>query len=348
MKKWTMVLPVLLAAAFLSAGCGSRVDVPLNQMEVERYVTLGDYNNLSVSVAPASVDEEELEQLLRSVYSAHVTAQSGGVTDRPVEQGDTVVMDYEGKKDGVAFDGGTAQNASLTIGSGRFIPGFEDGLIGVMPGETVDLKLSFPEGYGNAELAGQAVVFTVTVHFIVPTQMEDAVVAGMGIEGVDTVEGLRQYAYDYLYENANTNYHYSLQDAIVGALLEQSNFENIPEEMVEEYRQKMQDNLETAAASYGISADSYALYNYGMNCEDMVNTYAEDSLRQNLAMQAIANAEGLTVGDEELQELLLEYAVRAGFETVEEFIGEDSLEDYRDYFMNEKVMDYLIEKVKTE
>ena len=80
----------------------------------------------------------------------------------------------------------------------------------------------------------------------------------------------------------------------------------------------------------------------------MVNTYAEDSLRQNLAMQAIANAEGLTVGDEELQELLLEYAVRAGFETVEEFIGEDSLEDYRDYFMNEKVMDYLIEKVKTE
>ena len=332
MKKWTMVLPVLLAAAFLSAGCGSRVDVPLNQMEVERYVTLGDYNNLSVSVAPASVDEEELEQLLRSVYSAHVTAQSGGVTDRPVEQGDTVVMDYEGKKDGVAFDGGTAQNASLTIGSGRFIPGFEDGLIGVMPGETVDLKLSFPEGYGNAELAGQAVVFTVTVHFIVPTQMEDAVVAGMGIEGVDTVEGLRQYAYDYLYENANTNYHYSLQDAIVGALLEQSSFEN----------------LETAAASYGISADSYALYNYGMNCEDMVNTYAEDSLRQNLAMQAIANAEGLTVGDEELQELLLEYAVRAGFETVEEFIGEDSLEDYRDYFMNEKVMDYLIEKVKTE
>ena len=146
MKKWTMVLPVLLAAAFLSAGCGSRVDVPLNQMEVERYVTLGDYNNLSVSVAPASVDEEELEQLLRSVYSAHVTAQSGGVTDRPVEQGDTVVMDYEGKKDGVAFDGGTAQNASLTIGSGRFIPGFEDGLIGVMPGETVDLKLYFPEG----------------------------------------------------------------------------------------------------------------------------------------------------------------------------------------------------------
>lgn len=348
MKKWTTVSAALLAAACLLAGCGSRVDVPLNQMEVEKYVTLGDYSNLNVSVAPASVDEEELEQLLRSVYSAHVTAQSGGVTDRAVEQGDTVVMDYEGKKDGVAFEGGTAQNASLTIGSGRFIPGFEDGLIGVMPGETVDLNLSFPEGYGNTELAGQAVVFTVTVHFIVPSQMEDAVVAGMGIEGVDTVESLRQYAYDYLYENANTNYIYILQDAIVGALLEQCRFENIPEEMVEEYRQKMRENLETVAASYGTTADSYALYTYGMNCEDMVNAYAEDSLRQNLAMQAIANAEGLTVGDEELQESLLEYAVRAGFETVEEFIGEDSLEDYRNYFMNEKVMDFLIERVNAE
>lgn len=346
MKKSTMVWAVLLGAAFLLAGCGSKVDVPLNQMEVEKYVTLGDYHNLSVQVAPASVDEDELEQLLRNVYNAHVTAQSGGVTDRPVEEGDTVIINYEGKKDGVPFEGGTAQNASLTIGSGQFIDGFEDGLIGVMPGETVDLNLSFPEGYkGNAQLAGQAVVFTVTVHFIVPLQMEDAVVAGMGIEGVDTVEGLRQYAYDYLYENANTNYIYSLQDAIVGALLEQSRFENIPEEMVEKYRRKMQDNLESVAASYGTTADAYALYNYGMNCEDMVNTYAEDSLRQNLAMQAIANAEGLTVGDEELQESLLEYAVRAGFETVEEFIGEDSLEDYRDYFMNEKVMDFLMEKV---
>lgn len=174
-----------LGLAALLTGCGSDGDVPLNQMKVEKYVTLGDYQNLSVTVDAAAVDDTELAALVNSVYVDNVTAENGGIVDRAVETGDTVIIDYEGKKDGVAFEGGTAQEASLTIGSGRFIDGFEDGLIGVKPGETVDLNLTFPESYGNAELAGQPVVFTVTVHFIRPAEvapedMEDAVVASMG------------------------------------------------------------------------------------------------------------------------------------------------------------------------
>ena len=153
MKKKIAGALTALAMAVLLAGCGSQVNVPLNQMKVEKYVTLGDYANLQVKADAASVDPEELESLLNDVYLSGVTAETGGITDRAVAVGDIVVMDYEGKKDGVAFSGGTAQGARLTIGSGQFIDGFEDGLVGVMPGETVDLDLRFPEGYKNADLA---------------------------------------------------------------------------------------------------------------------------------------------------------------------------------------------------
>lgn len=338
-----------LTAAVILTGCGSEVDVPLNQMKVEKYVTLGDYNNLSVTLDAVAVDETELNTLVNSVYIGNVTAEHGGIVDRAVDTGDTVIIDYEGKKDGVAFAGGTAQGASLTIGSGQFIDGFEDGLIGVMPGETVDLNLTFPESYGNTELAGQAVVFTVTVHYIQPAEvapedMEDVVVASIGIPDVNTVEELRQYAYDYLYSNAETNYSYSLQNGIMDALMAQCVFKELPEELVENYRVMIQESIESNAAVYGVTADVYAGYFYGMSSADLVDLYGEETLKQDLVMQAIANAEGLSVSDDELQEMLLEYAQEAGYSTVEEYLGDASKEDFRNYFMNERVMEYLIDK----
>ena len=167
--------------------------------DVEQYVTLGEYKGLQVTVTEPAVDDATLETELESVYFANVTAENGGITDRAVAEGDTINLDYEGKKDGVAFSGGTAAGASLTIGSGQFIAGFEEGLVGVKPGETVDLDLTFPEEYHSADLAGQAVVFTVTVNYIQPTEMEDSVVAGMGIDNVTNLEELKQNVYDELY-----------------------------------------------------------------------------------------------------------------------------------------------------
>lgn len=348
-RKYAGIVAALALTVFMT-GCGSDLDVPLNQMKVEKYVTLGDYSNLSVNVDAVAVDEAELNTLLNNVYISGATEEYGGIIDRAVEAGDTVIIDYEGKRDGVAFEGGTAQGASLTIGSGQFIDGFEEGLVGVMPGETVDLNLSFPENYkNNTELAGQAVVFTVTVHYIMPSEvapedMKDEAVASMGIENVNTVEELRQYVYDYLYSNAETNYTYSLQNGIMDALMAQCVFEKLPEKLVEDYRVMIRESIENNAAVYGVTADVYAGYFYGMSSEELVQTYAEETLRQDLAMQAIANAEGLRISDEELQVKLLEYAEEAGYGSVEEYVGDSSPEDFRNYFMNERVMEYLIEK----
>ena len=143
--------------------------VVLKDLDVAKYVTLGDYKNIEVTMAGPEVDQEEWDLINAQVYNDFVTAESGGVLDRAVENGDLVNIDYSGKKDGVVFDGGTAAAQQLEIGSGSFIAGFEEGLVGVMPGETVDLNLTFPEVYHNADLEGQAVVFTVTVNFIYPT-----------------------------------------------------------------------------------------------------------------------------------------------------------------------------------
>ena len=115
-------------------------------MKVEKYVTLGEYTGLPAQLPSADVDEAQIEELFKALYLDSVTPDMG-ITDRQVVAGDIVNIDYEGKKDGVAFAGGTDSGAQLEIGSGHFIPGFEDGLIGAAPGETRDLELLFPENY---------------------------------------------------------------------------------------------------------------------------------------------------------------------------------------------------------
>lgn len=345
MKKSISLMAAFLAV-FLLAGCGQEPAVTnsnLNEMKVDKYVTLGDYSSISISVAPAEVEQSQWDELTLRVYQSYVTEDNGGVTDRAVKEGDIVIIDYVGKKDGVAFEGGTASNADLTIGSGQFIDGFEEGLIGVMPGETVDLDLMFPESFRNAELAGQAVVFTVTVHFILPAadEMVDSVVAALGVPDVSTVEELRQYVYDYLQESADANYRYQVQNAIMEELLSQCVVDELPESFVDSYHDGIYNSLTNVAYNYGVDAETYA-NSMGMTSEDYVSHFSLLQARQDVLLQAIANKEQLQVSDEELQEKLEEEAVAVGT-TIEELLGSYDREEYRNYVMSEKVMDFLIE-----
>lgn len=346
MKRRFAGLAAVLAAAALMTGCGgSDAGKPLDQMKVDKYVKVGDYGSFDVSLDKVGVDEGELKALMSNNYIAYITPEHGGILDRAVAEGDTVRIDYEGKKDGVAFAGGTAQNADLTIGSGQFIDGFEDGLIGVMPGETVDLDLKFPDGYGNADLAGQAVVFTVTVNCILPKEvaeeeMEDAVVASMAMDGVSTVADFRQAAYDYLY----SEYEYDVQNGVKDLLMGRCEFKELPEEPLEEYRQMWSQVFSIYASRFQMTLDQYATNFFKKDGQSLVNEYAEKYFKQDLMLQAIANREGLKISDEELQTRLQEEAEAAGYATVEEYVGSGSKEDYRNDYMNEKVMEYLLER----
>lgn len=361
MKKKTLGLLAAILSVCMLAGCGAKDtgngsetkaatdSTALKDMDVDKYVTLGEYKGLAVSVDTVEVAEDEWDTLVNNVYYGNITAENGGIMDRAVETGDTVNIDYEGKKDGVAFDGGTAQGYDLTIGSGNFIAGFEDGLIGVMPGETVDLDLTFPENYGNSDLAGQAVVFTVTVNYIQPAQdgeFSDEVISNFGIDGVTNEEELRQYAYDYLNENAQQNYETNVQQAVMDAFMANNTFTSVPEALVQKYSDAAESSITSMASAYGVDADTFTQYYYGQDLATFLSTYAEQTAKQDIALQAVANKENLNISDEELDQMLQDRATAAGYDTTSEYIGETSKEDYREYFLYDKVLDYLVENAQ--
>ncbi len=173
MKKIISFCLSVFLLSFLISGCGKNEERQLYNTDLSKYVTLKDYKGIVVDTK-----SDEFKELYDSEISSDVSNNNFYVkkTEGTVADGDTANIDYVGKKDGVAFDGGTAQGYDLTIGSNNFIPGFEDGLIGVNIGDTVDLNLTFPENYQSTELAGKAVVFTVTVNYVTtdePMKPED-------------------------------------------------------------------------------------------------------------------------------------------------------------------------------
>ncbi len=342
-KKIALVLSALLTVGLI-AGCGNFAAGGRN---VSKYVTLGAYKGVEVTVAEIPLDEADVEAYSLRLYQNGVTAENGAVTDRPVELGDTANIDYVGKKDGVAFEGGTDSGYNLGIGSGTFIEGFEDGLVGVKPGETVDLQLTFPENYQATDLAGQKVVFTVTVNYILPNaeEMVDGVVAGFQNEAYSNLEELKKYANDYVVAYNQEQYETNVDNAVFEAVMNNAVFKKVPEEDVKKYKEIIHSNLQIYASYYGMDVETLALYFYGKD----VAALAEEYAKQSLVFQAIANAEKLNISDKELEETLNADAKAAGY-TVEEYLGGATEEDYRESLMIEKVLDFVTKNavVKSE
>lgn len=354
MKKRVVMLLTACLALTLFAGCGEKenadtgntnaADVPnvtLKDYTAEDYVTLGEYTGFEVVVPNPTVDEATQQAFVQNVFQSCVT-EAVGVTDRAVENGDLAYISYVGKKDDVAFSGGTSEGTFLGIGSGSYIDGFEEGLIGVMPGETVDLNLTFPENYGNTDLAGADVAFTVTVHYLAP-EISDEVVAALGMEEFSNVEELNAYVYDNLMLQAEANYDVQVENAVIEQLIANTTFGEIPQDLVAKYTQNVYNNMQMAALQYGMDIDSYTMQYYGVDAATVTAKFGEDSAKQGLVFQAIANKENLNVSDEELQTELEAKAVEYGVASVEELIGDTDKEDYRDFFMFEKVIAFLVE-----
>lgn len=356
MKKRLIMLLSACMALVLFAGCGNNKEnnennsnmetnnapnVTLADYNADELVTLGEYKGFEVSVPAPSVDDATVQMYVENIFQGAVTEEMG-VKNRAVENGDNAYISYVGKKDGVAFDGGTSEGTFLLIGSGSYIEGFEEGLVGVMPGETVDLNLTFPEGYQNTDLAGQDVVFTVTVHYLAP-EITDEAVALMGEEVFTTVEELNTYVYNQLMLQAEADYELNIENAIVEQLLANTTFNDVPEDLIAKYTSNVYKNMEMAAAQYGYDVDTYTMLFYGVDAATITTEFGEESAKQGLVFQAIANAEGLTIDDAELDAKLQEQAELYGLASIEELIGDTNKEDYRDFFMFEEVIAFLIE-----
>ena len=325
---------------------GGKTGLLAEGQKASDFVTLGEYKGLTITAKePEAYTDEEYDIQTKQIYFNYVD-ETDGIKDRPVQLYDMTNIDYEGKKDGVAFEGGTAQGATLLIGSHSFIDGFEDGLIGVMPGKTVDLNLKFPDYYPNsAELAGQEVVFTVTVNFI--PEMKDERVPEIGALDVSTVEELRAFVKEGMDEQAQENYLQEAQDEIWTQLMENVVFEEFPEELTAKSRENYAGILDQMAASWGIDAETYAQM-MGMSYEDMLAQYAEGYAKQLLIIQAIADAENLNLSEEALTARINAYAESAGLTEADLLANGLTNEDFRQSFLYEDVMSFLVENAKKE
>lgn len=342
MRKKLFALIAALLTVCLLAGCGSNEAAALKDMKVERYVKLGEYKGMEASEELPLVSDEELKDAVNNQCMYFVTAEDG-IMDAKVKDGDLVNIDYVGKLNGTAFSGGSAEGYVLEIGSNSFIGGFEDGLIGATPGNTFDMELTFPTNYRNADLAGKKTVFTVTVNFIIPAAYPDSVVESLGIEGVGTDEELRQYVYDSLFASAQNSYDTSIETQIMDAIMENSKYKKLPKAMLEKHSVAVKKSVEEMAVQYGISAEQLTTLFYGKSLADFQEYYGEYATKQSLTLQAIANKENLNISDEELDTLLQEKAEEAGASSVEEYMGDQTKEDFRENFMYDKVLDFLKE-----
>lgn len=320
----------------------ARVDV-FPKVELNKYK---DFNFKKVTVEISDADIED----------ALITLQERDMTYEPVENRDTVqkgdvaVIDFEGKKDGVAFDGGTAKGFSLNIGSGQFIPGFEDGVVGMKKGETKDLNLTFPKEYNSAELAGKDVVFTVTVHEIkekVKPEINDDFARDIdpNSKGLDDLKGK-------LKKGLQTEADKATQLEAFGQILEQIVKENpfeVPYSFVKEQSDRLAFNAMNQFYQMGLNPEQV-----GISFEMMAQRYlaqAEEQVKQAIVINEVAKLEKIAVEDEDINNFLSFHAELQG-RTVEEIKKEleaqMQMEAVRNDILGDKVYKFLAGVNKAE
>lgn len=325
--------------------------VGLHEIPVEDYVFLGEYKNLALSVAAKKeYTEEEVDEYVKDSFGAELSYADTSVfeTKGTVADGDYVLIDYKGKKDGIAFDGGTASDQILRIGSEDFIDGFEDGLVGAKVGETLDLNLTFPKDYNNTDLAGKAVVFTVTVKGLL--QYSDKAVAKLGYVDIETMDAYREAVAAMMEYNAESAYHQELTFAICDALLTNCPVSKIPSNYFEEQKEYVIEQVEAEASMYGTDGDTYTYAFMGVNLADYALTVAEEYTKQAVIFQAIANVEELNPTKEDIDAYVTDfvamYGESVGVASEEDFYKVYSEDEIRVILMQDNVINFLSEKAK--
>ena len=316
----------------------------------DEYVTVGDYSGLEVTVDVVNYTDADVESQFNEEVEYYVEYSDlftyTELDKTTVEDGDIVNIDYVGKKDGVAFDGGTAQGYKLEIGSGSFIEGFESGLIGHEVGETTTLNLTFPENYHSEDLAGAAVTFDVTIHSIMSREMPevtDALIAQMDL-GFDTIAAYKEDIKSYLQESCDDTNTTERNTAVWEAVYAVCEVSNPPQELVDDLAATVKQNAEMYAQYYGVTLDEFITTYMGQTMEEFeaeCQASAADNAKQKLAIAAIAKKAGITLSDEDVKAVAEAEYEEYGYETADELIESVGAGAYYDYILSEKVYEYL-------
>lgn len=302
----------------------------------KQYVTLPNYKGVEVSVDRSSltVSDDDVESYISKLLSQTATTET--VTEGVTASGDTVKLDYSGLLNGEAFSGGTATDASYTIGSGKFITDLDQGLIGLTVGQEYNIPCTFPSDYSNSDLAGKDVIFVVTVKSIqkstVP-DLTDAWVAEnastLGVEAT-TVAELRSYVKDYLTSQAESTFASDKYQAVYAKLSENLTPSGYPQEELDSLVNTLKSNVESEfnsyGSSYGISdLDSYLSQVYGFDSQDAFNDYAvqyaQQYLLEKMVLTLIASNENITVSADEINDMGAQLANYYGYTDYQEILN---------------------------
>ncbi|ECB9774834.1 trigger factor [Listeria monocytogenes] len=324
-----ILLPEVYSAAIDEAGIDP-VDTPqvnIESMEkgetwvltaevtVKPEVKLGDYKGLEVEKRETELTTEELEAELKQLQERQ--AELVVKEDAPAENGDTVILDFEGFKDGVAFEGGQAENHSLELGSGQFIPGFEEKLVGLKAGDEADIELTFPEEYHAEDLAGQPVVFKVKLHEIktkeVPA-LDDELAKDID-EEVETLDELKEKISKRLQEAKEESVAQAKQEEVIAKAVENAEVD-IPHAMVHHEADHLMNHFAQDIQAQGLTPELY--YQFTGQTEEAMHAQmekdAEKRVKMNLVLEAIAEAENIEPTEEAIDEEISTLAEKYGME----------------------------------
>ena len=288
-------------------------------------VTLGTYKGVKVAKAEIEVSEEEVSAEIDKERDRN--ARTISVEDRPVADGDQTVIDFEGFVDGVAFEGGKGENYPLTIGSGAFIPGFEEALIGAQIGVETDVNVTFPEDYQAEELAGKPAVFKCTVKEIKVKELpelDDEFASE--VSEFDTLEAYKEDVKKKLAEKKETEAKNAKEDAVIDAIIAEASME-IPDAMVDTQQRQMVEDFAQRIQSQGITMEQYMQWT-GMTPEMMVEQMKPQALKRiqsRLVLEAVVAAEGMTADEAEFEAEVAKMAENYKMEAdkVKELLGEN-------------------------
>ena len=288
-------------------------------------VTLGEYKNLGIKKETKEITEQDVEAALKKTLEENANLV---VAERPAQMGDTVVLDFEGFVDGVAFDGGKAENYELVLGSKSFIPGFEEALVGVSAGESKDVNVTFPTQYVE-NLAGKAATFKCTVHEVKTKELPeltDEFVAELGVENVKTVEDLKAQEKAKLEESAKQEADKNFYNEIVKTVVKNATV-TIDEDIIKSEMDGARENVNNQLSQNGLTLEQY-LKIIGKSLEEYekeLHDSSAENVKTFLTLQEVAKVEELKVSEEEIEKEYADVAARFNMEVakVKEILGKD-------------------------
>lgn len=313
---------------------------------VKPEVKLGQYTGLEVARPDENVPEEEIEKELERLQNRHaklLTLEEGEVVEK-----DLVTIDFEGKIEGVPFEGGQSNDYTLEIGSGTFIPGFEEQLVGMKIGETKDISVTFPEDYGREDLGNKEAVFTVTVKVIKRKELSplDDEFA-KDVSEFDSLEELRADLSNKLKQAAGDRAKYQLRSEVIAKAVENAEVD-IPPEMVESRVEEMLGSMEQRLMSQGVSMENYLKYT-NSNMDDMrenLRPDAERNIKQMLVTDAVARTENIEATDEDIEREISKMSeeMKQDPEIIKKVLeGQDQLDYVKKSIIRDKATQFMVD-----